>query len=95
MPRFGAALPGSIGKHDSLLEAGEFIRALDRRQSVQVGAPEEVAWKMGFIDDAQLARLSEPFGNSSYGLSLRRLLANITASDSDVMSRRPEAEIVF
>ena len=83
------------GTHDSLLEAGEFIRALDRRQSVQVGAPEEVAWKMGFIDDAQLARLSEPFGNSSYGLSLRRLLANITASDSDVMSRRPEAEIVL
>ncbi len=82
------------GTHDSLLEAGEFIRALDRRQSVQVGAPEEVAWQMGFIDDAQLARLSETFGNSAYGRSLRRLLANISASDTDVMSRRPQAEIV-
>jgi glucose-1-phosphate thymidylyltransferase len=82
------------GTHDSLLEAGEFIRALDRRQSVQVGAPEEVAWQMGFIDDAQLGRLSETFGNSAYGRSLRRLLANITGSDNDVMSRRPEAEIM-
>ena len=82
------------GTHDSLLEAGEFIRALDRRQSVQVGAPDEVAWQMGFIDDAQLARLSETFGNSAYGRSLRRLLANISASDTDVMSRRPQAEIV-
>jgi glucose-1-phosphate thymidylyltransferase len=82
------------GTHDSLLEAGEFIRALDRRQSVQVGAPEEVAWQMGFIDDAQLARLSENFGNSAYGRSLRRLLANISASDADVISRRPQAEIV-
>jgi glucose-1-phosphate thymidylyltransferase len=81
------------GTHDSLLEAGEFIRALDRRQSVQVGAPEEVAWQMGFIDDAQLARLSETFGNSAYGRSLRKLLANIAAPGSDVMSRTPQAEI--
>ena len=83
------------GTHDSLLEAGEFIRALDRRQSVQVGAPEEVAWQMGFIDDAQLARLSETFGNSAYGRSLRRLLVNISASDTDVKSRGAQAEIVF
>jgi len=82
------------GTHDSLLEAGEFIRALDRRQSVQVGAPEEVAWQMGFIDDAQLARLSETFGNSAYGRSLRRLLANISASGNDAISRTPQAEIV-
>jgi glucose-1-phosphate thymidylyltransferase len=83
------------GTHDSLLEAGEFIRALDRRQSVQVGAPEEVAWQMGFIDDAQLARLSETFGNSAYGRSLRRLLANMAAPDNRGMASRPQAEIVF
>jgi glucose-1-phosphate thymidylyltransferase len=83
------------GTHDSLLEAGEFIRALDRRQSVQVGAPEEVAWQMGFIDDIQLARLSETFGNSAYGRSLRRLLANMAAPDNHEMSSSPQPEIVF
>jgi glucose-1-phosphate thymidylyltransferase len=64
------------GTHDSLLEAGEFIRTLDRRQRVQVGTPEEVAWRMGFIGKVQLARLCQSFGDSAYGQSLRELLAD-------------------
>jgi glucose-1-phosphate thymidylyltransferase len=64
------------GTHDSLLEAGEFIRTLDRRQSVQVGTPEEVAWQMGYIGDAELADISRSFGSSPYGQYLRQLLAD-------------------
>jgi glucose-1-phosphate thymidylyltransferase len=64
------------GTHDSLLEAGEFIRTLDHRQSVQVGTPEEVAWQMGYIGDAELADLSRSFGSSPYGQYLRQLLAD-------------------
>ncbi|MBX9592122.1 MAG: glucose-1-phosphate thymidylyltransferase RfbA [Hyphomonadaceae bacterium] len=63
------------GTHDSLLEASEFIRALDHRQSLQVGTPEEVAWQMGYIGDSQLARLSQDFGDSAYGRYLRQLLS--------------------
>jgi glucose-1-phosphate thymidylyltransferase len=68
------------GTHESLLEASEFIRALDRRQSLQVGTPEEVAWQMGYIGDAQLARLSQDFGDSAYGNYLRRLIADVDRS---------------
>jgi glucose-1-phosphate thymidylyltransferase len=64
------------GTHEALLEAGEFIRALDRRQSLQVGTPEEVAWQMGYIDDTELALLSRDFGDSAYGNYLRLLLAD-------------------
>lgn len=63
------------GTHDSLLEAGEFIRALDHRQSLQVGTPEEVAWQMGYIGDVQLAHLSQAFGDGAYGRYLRQLLS--------------------
>jgi glucose-1-phosphate thymidylyltransferase len=68
------------GTHESLLEASEFIRALDRRQSLQVGTPEEVAWQMGYIGDAQLARLSQDFGDSAYGNYLRQLVADVDRS---------------
>lgn len=71
------------GTHDSLLEAGEFIRALDRRQSLQVGTPEEVAWQMGYIGDGELARLSQEFGDSAYGRYLRALLTEAQAARRD------------
>jgi glucose-1-phosphate thymidylyltransferase len=71
------------GTHDSLLEAGEFIRALDRRQSLQVGTPEEVAWQMGYIGDGELARLSQQFGDSAYGRYLRQLLADAHSARRD------------
>jgi glucose-1-phosphate thymidylyltransferase len=62
------------GSHDSLLEAGSFIRTIEQRQGLQVGGPEEIAWRMGFIDDAQLAALAQPLAKTSYGDYLIKLL---------------------
>jgi glucose-1-phosphate thymidylyltransferase len=62
------------GSHDSLLEAGAFIRTIEQRQGLQVGGPEEIAWRMGFIDSAQLATLAQPLTKTSYGDYLIRLL---------------------
>ncbi len=63
------------GTHDSLHEASSFVQTLERRQGLRVAAPEEVAWRMGFIDGAQLARLAERLGRSAYGEWLRALAA--------------------
>jgi len=82
------------GTHDSLLEASEFIRALDRRQSLQVGTPEEVAWQMGYIGDADLARLSQDFGDSAYGNYLRRLIADADRSRGETVSRDQALRLV-
>jgi glucose-1-phosphate thymidylyltransferase len=62
------------GSHDSLLEAGSFIRTIEQRQGLQVGGPEEIAWRMGFIDNAKLAALAEPLAKTSYGVYLVKLL---------------------
>ena len=62
------------GTHDSLLEAGEFVRAIEKRTGQKVAAPEEIAWRMGFIDDAQLAAIAAPLRNSGYGRYLEGLL---------------------
>jgi glucose-1-phosphate thymidylyltransferase len=62
------------GSHDSLLEAGAFIRTIEHRQGLQVGGPEEIAWRSGFIDNAQLAALAQPLAKTSYGEYLIKLL---------------------
>jgi glucose-1-phosphate thymidylyltransferase len=62
------------GTHDSLLEAGQFIATLERRQGLKIACPEEIAWRAGFIDDAQLRQLAEPLAKSGYGQYLQRLL---------------------
>lgn len=61
------------GTHDSLLEAGLFIQTIERRQGLRVGSPEEIAWRQGWIDDAQLDRLAAQLGKSTYGQYLARL----------------------
>jgi glucose-1-phosphate thymidylyltransferase len=63
------------GTHDSLLEAGEFVRAIEKRTGQKVAAPEEVAWRMGFIDGDALRALAAPLRNSGYGSYLENLLA--------------------
>ena len=65
------------GSHDSLLEAGTFIRTIEQRQGLQVGGPEEIAWRMGFIDKAQLAALAQPLAKTSYGGYLMKLLEGL------------------
>jgi glucose-1-phosphate thymidylyltransferase len=63
------------GTPETLLQAGEFVRVVEERQGLKIGAPEEVAWRMGFIDRDQLARLGGALGKSSYGAYLQRLAA--------------------
>jgi glucose-1-phosphate thymidylyltransferase len=62
------------GTHDSLLEASQFIATLEKRQGLKVACPEEIAWRNGFIDDAQLQKLAQPLAKSGYGQYLLRLL---------------------
>jgi glucose-1-phosphate thymidylyltransferase len=62
------------GTPDSLLEAGQFIGTIEKRQGLKVACPEEVAWRQGWIDAAQLEKLAEPLLRNSYGRYLRQLL---------------------
>ncbi|MCP9927177.1 glucose-1-phosphate thymidylyltransferase RfbA [Cyanobium sp. CH-040] len=62
------------GTCDSLHEAASYIRTLEHRQGLKVGCPEEVAWRMGWIDGVQLERLAEPLRKSGYGDYLLRCL---------------------
>jgi glucose-1-phosphate thymidylyltransferase len=63
------------GTHASLLEAGQFIEIIERRQGLKIACPEEIAFRKGWIDRAQLARLADPFGtHNEYGQYLRNLL---------------------
>ena len=64
------------GTHESLLEAGQFIEVIEKRQGLKVACPEEVAWRQKWIDDAQLAKLAEPLAKSQYGQYLQNLLAH-------------------
>ena len=63
------------GTHDSLLEAGQFIATLEKRQGFKVACPEEIAWRNGWIDDEQLVKLAKPLEKSGYGTYLLSLLA--------------------
>jgi len=62
------------GTHDSLLEASHFIATLERRQGLKIACPEEIAWRNGWIDAAQLQRLAAPLQKSGYGQYLLGLL---------------------
>ena len=62
------------GTHDSLLEASQFIQTIEKRQGLKVSCPEEIAWRRGWIDDAQLRSLAAPLAKTGYGQYLLRLL---------------------
>ncbi|QLY31207.1 glucose-1-phosphate thymidylyltransferase RfbA [Nocardia huaxiensis] len=62
------------GTFDSLLDAANYVRTIEQRQGLKIGVPEEVAWRMGFIDDDQLRELAEPLVRSGYGTYLLGLL---------------------
>jgi glucose-1-phosphate thymidylyltransferase len=62
------------GTHDSLLDAGQYIATLERRQGLKIACPEEIAWRNGWIDDGQLHRLAEPLGKNGYGQYMLSLL---------------------
>ena len=60
------------GTPDSLIEAAEFVRTLEKRQGFKIACPEEIAYDQGFIDAAQLERLADDLGKSDYGRYLRQ-----------------------
>ena len=62
------------GTHESMLEAGQFIYTVEKRQGLKVAAPEEISWRNGWIDSEQLEKLAQGLGKSDYGNYLLRLL---------------------
>src|SRR3954451_4986571 len=72
LPRGSAWL--DTGTVEDLNEAGNYIRAIEHRQATKIGAPEEVAWRMGWLSDEELETLARPLVKSGYGAYLLRLL---------------------
>jgi glucose-1-phosphate thymidylyltransferase len=62
------------GTHDSLMEASLYIQTIEKRQGLKISSPEEIAYRLGFIDAAQLERLAEPMKKNEYGQYLLRIL---------------------
>lgn len=62
------------GTHDSLLEAGQYIATLEKRQGLKVACPEEICYRAGWIDSAQLEKLAQPLIKNGYGQYLRNVL---------------------
>ncbi len=62
------------GTHDSMLEASQFIQTIEHRQGLKVAAPEEIAWRLGYINDDALCLLAEPMAKNGYGQYLLGLL---------------------
>ncbi len=62
------------GTYESLLQAGNFIETIEARQGLKIACPEEIAWRMGFIDAEQIERLAKPLEKSGYGRYLLDLL---------------------
>jgi glucose-1-phosphate thymidylyltransferase len=68
------------GTHNSLLDAGVFVRIIEERQGLKIACVEEIAWRAGFIDDAHLVNLAEPLAKSGYGEYLLRIVKEQAAS---------------
>jgi glucose-1-phosphate thymidylyltransferase len=62
------------GTHDSMLQASNFVQTVEKRQGLKIASPEEVSWRMGYIDLTQLEELAKPLIKSGYGEYLMRIL---------------------
>jgi len=62
------------GTHESLLEAGQFIQTIERRQGLKVGCPEEIAWRNGWVSSEELEALARALQKSGYGQYLLDIL---------------------
>jgi len=63
------------GTHDSLLDAGQFVATIEKRQGLKIACPEEIAWRNGWVDDAALLKLAAPLEASGYGRYLKGIVA--------------------
>ena len=61
------------GTHESLLQAGQFVHTIQTRQGLKISCIEEIAYRMGYIDEEQLLKLAEPLSKNEYGQYLQRL----------------------
>ena len=68
------------GTHESLLQASTFVQALQERQGMMISCPEEIAFRLGYIDHAQFVKLGEAMRNNAYGDYLVRLAAEMGES---------------
>ena len=78
------------GTHASLLDAAQYVRITEERQGLKICCPEEIAWRQGFIGDAELEALAAPLRKSGYGEYLLRQLAEAEAAPARVERRRVE-----
>lgn len=62
------------GTHDSLMQASQFVQVIESRQGLKIGCPEEIAYRMGYIDKEQLYKLADPLKKSGYGLYLMNII---------------------
>ncbi len=62
------------GTHDSLIEAGSFIQTIEKRQGLKIACPEEIAYRMGFINAAQLEAMANKYAKNGYGAYLKQVL---------------------
>lgn len=68
------------GTHGSLLDAGNYVRIIEERQGLKIACPEEIAWRNGFINDAQLEAIAAPLVKGGYGAYLLNMLKNREAA---------------
>lgn len=66
------------GTHESLLDAGQFIATIEKRQGLKIACPEEIAYRRGYIDAAQLEKLAAPLKKNAYGKYLIQLLTDLS-----------------
>jgi len=69
------------GTDRSLLEAGQFVETLERRQGLKICCPEEIAWRQGWINDEKLAELAVPLSKNQYGIYLSSLLTDVAVPE--------------
>jgi glucose-1-phosphate thymidylyltransferase len=62
------------GTHESLLQAGTFIQTIEERQGLKIACPEEISFRMGYIDAEQVSRLAQPLAKTTYGQYLLQLV---------------------
>ncbi len=64
------------GTHESMMDASNFIQIIQNRQGIQVGCPEEIAYRMGWIDTDQIEKLAKPMMKNGYGKYLLSIIRN-------------------